>query len=50
MGVARHVLGGLGTFLVGMEILDEATVQTLIGAIMALGSALWSVLSPEKNQ
>lgn len=48
LGVVRHVLTFGGGYVVAKGFLDEATMTAVVGAIITLGGALWSVLAPEK--
>lgn len=44
LGVVRHVLTFGGGFLVTQGTLDDATVQTAVGAIVTLVGVIWSVV------
>ena len=46
-GLLRHLLTFGGGFLVTKGIFDEATLQTVIGAIITLGGAVWSVVQKQ---
>jgi len=48
LGVVRHILTFGGGIVVGKGILDEATMTAVVGAIITLGGAVWSMLAPEK--
>lgn len=42
-GIVRHVLTALGGGIVASGYLDEALLQTAIGALITLGGVAWSV-------
>lgn len=42
-GVVRHILTFGGGFLVTKGLVDEATVQAAVGAIITLGGVVWSL-------
>lgn len=44
LGITRHVLTAIGTVIVFKGIVDEATVYTVIGAIMTAASGIWSII------
>lgn len=48
LGVVRHVLTFGGGYVVAKGFLDEATMTAVVGAIITIGGALWSILAPEK--
>jgi len=43
LGVARHILGAIGAVLATKGFVDEATWQTIIGAVITAASAVWSI-------
>ena len=43
MGLVRHVLTFGGGYLVGEGVLTEVNAEAIIGAIMTIIGALWSV-------
>jgi hypothetical protein len=49
MGIVRAVLAGLGGYLVAKGVIDEGTLNTIIGAIITLITAVWSVASKRKT-
>jgi hypothetical protein len=49
MGIVRAVLAGLGGYLVAKGVIDEATLNTIIGAVITLITAVWSVASKRKT-
>jgi len=49
LGLVRHLLTFGGGYLVSKGILDEGSVQEIIGAAITIGGALWSFLAPEKR-
>jgi hypothetical protein len=44
LGLARHILTLLGGVFVAKGQIDENTLDTLVGASVALGGAAWSVI------
>lgn len=44
-GILRAVLTALGGYLVGKGIVDQATATQVIGALVTLGGAVWSIYS-----
>lgn len=44
LGLLRHVLTLLGGVLVARGYTDDATMQTVAGAVVTLGGAVWSML------
>lgn len=47
-GIARTVLAGLGGILVTKGYLDDATLQQLVGALVVIGTGVWSAFSKKK--
>ena len=45
LGILRHVLTFGGGLIVANGNVDDATMQTIIGAIVSLAGAVWSVHS-----
>ena len=45
MGVVRAILAAVGGLLVQKGYIDAVTLTAVIGALITLGSALWSVFS-----
>jgi hypothetical protein len=45
LGVVRHGLTFLGGFLVTKGLLDDGMLQEVLGAVMTLVGAVWSVTS-----
>jgi len=43
LGILRHVLTFAGGIAVAQGKIDNATVETIIGALVTLGGAVWSV-------
>ena len=43
LGLVRHGLTAAGTVLVTQGVLDAATAQTAVGALVALAGVIWSV-------
>lgn len=48
-GQGRHILTALGVYLVASGRADEATVEQIIGGLVALASLLASWFAPEKR-
>jgi hypothetical protein len=48
LGIVRHVLTFAGGIVVSRGLLDEATMTAVIGAVITIGGAMWSILAPEK--
>ena len=48
LGVVRHILTFAGGIVVSRGLLDEATMTAVVGAVITIGGALWSILAPEK--
>jgi hypothetical protein len=48
LGVVRHILTFGGGIVVSRGLLDEATMTAVVGAVITIGGALWSILAPEK--
>jgi len=44
-GTLRAILTAIGGYLVGKGIVDQATATQLIGAIVTIGGAVWSIYS-----
>lgn len=47
-GIIRTVLAAAGGILVTKGYVDDATLQALIGAIITLGTGIWSVIAKKK--
>ena len=43
LALLRHVLGFVGGAAVAKGYTDDATVQTVIGAVMSLAAGVWAV-------
>ena len=48
LGIVRHILTFAGGIVVSKGLLDEATMTAVVGAVITIGGALWSILAPEK--
>lgn len=48
LGILRHVLTFVGGILIARGVLDESTSGEIIGALITLTGALWSVFSKKK--
>ena len=49
LGIIRHLLTFVGGYLVAQDWLDAELMPELIGAIMTIIGAAWSIKSPEKK-
>jgi len=49
MGVIRALLAAIGGGLVSKGYVDEATSNTIIGAVITLGTAAWSIAAKKKT-
>ena len=43
LGILRHVLTFVGGIVVAKGNVDSATIETIVGALVTLGGAIWSV-------
>lgn len=48
-GLVRHVLTFLGGFLITKGVIDEATLQEVIGAIITISGFIWSFTSKKEE-
>jgi hypothetical protein len=48
LGIVRHLLTFGGGYVVAKGYFDDATLQSVVGAVVTLAGAAWSVLAPEK--
>lgn len=48
LGLARHLLTTIGGFFVARGTIDADTVNTAVGAAVALGGVAWSVIDKRK--
>ena len=48
LGLVRHTLTAVGGVLVTKGTIDQSTLETVIGGIVAIVGALWSVFSKKK--
>ena len=49
LGIIRHLLTFGGGYLVAQNWIDPALLPELVGAIMTIIGAVWSITSPEKK-
>jgi hypothetical protein len=49
LGIVRHILTFGGGIVVGKGWFDEATMTAIVGAVVTVVGALWSVWAPEKK-
>ncbi len=42
-GIIRAVVSALGGYLVGRGFIDEANSEVIMGAVVTIGTAAWSV-------
>ncbi len=47
-GIVRTILVSAGGFLVGKGWIDTGTLDQVVGALIVLGGAVWSVLQKKK--
>jgi hypothetical protein len=50
LGLIRTVLAFGGGFMVQKGYIDEATLQTSVGAVIALASAIWSIVDKVRTR
>lgn len=50
LGILRHVLTAVGMIIAVKGYTDEATVTTIIGAIMTAVSGVWSIFDKSEGQ
>lgn len=48
-GVLRHILTFGGGYVVAKGYADDATVQTVVAGLVALGGVVWSAASKKKT-
>jgi hypothetical protein len=48
LGIVRHTLTFVGGVLVMKGLIDEAMVQEIIGGVISLSGAIWSVVAKNK--
>jgi len=48
MGILRHGLTFIGGLLIMKGVVDEASVQEVIGGVITLAGTIWSII--EKNK
>lgn len=44
-GITRAILSAIGGYIVGRGLIDQATMLTVVGALVTLATAAWSVYS-----
>jgi hypothetical protein len=44
-GVARTILSAIGGYFVGKGLIDQTTMISVVGALVTLGTGVWSVLA-----
>jgi hypothetical protein len=49
LGIARAVLAAIGGYAVAQGVLDPAQLETVVGALLTIGTAIWSVLAKKKS-
>ncbi len=49
LGIVRHTLTFVGGLLVMKGIADEATITEVVGGIVTLVGAFWSIVEKAKN-
>lgn len=48
MGVARALLAAGGGYLVSRGLIDPTQLETVIGAVLTVGAAVWSIIAKKK--
>ena len=48
-GLVRHSLTAAGGYLVAKGMIDEGSVETVVGAIIALAGVVWSAVAKKKD-
>lgn len=48
-GLIRHVLTGVGGVIIAKGLADDATIQTIIGGVMALVGLVWSLVNKRQT-
>lgn len=48
-GLVRHILTAAGGYLVAKGMIDEGSVGTVVGAIIALAGVVWSAVAKKKD-
>ena len=49
LGIIRHTLTFVGGILITKGLIDESTLQTLVGSSITLIGAIWSVIDKNKT-
>ena len=47
-GVIRHILTSVGGYFVGTGIVDAATVEAIVGGVLAVAGVAWSLIEKKK--
>ena len=47
-GIVRAVAAGVGGYLVGRGMIDNATMEVIVGSVATLAAAIWSVWSKKE--
>lgn len=50
LGIIRHILTAVGVIIVAKGYMDEATVITVVGAIITAVSGIWSIFDKSEVQ
>lgn|GEM_PF-1164345 len=50
IGLARHLLTFGGGYLVSKGIIDEGSIQEVVGSIITVGGLILSIFAPEKKR
>jgi hypothetical protein len=48
LGIVRHILTFGGGLLVTKGVVDEGTLQTIIGAVLTIAGAVWSIVDKKQ--
>ena len=50
LGLVRHTLTFVGAIYITKGLIDETLVTEIVGGVITLTSAIWSVISKNKNK
>lgn len=49
LGIIRHILTFAGGIVLSHGLVDQATTDTIIGSVITLIGAIWSIISKRTN-
>lgn len=49
-GIVRTILATFGGILVSKGVLDDGTLQAIIGGVITVGTGVWSVIQKRKAE